>query len=190
MEDCFNFLMVEIEWNLCSSCRASSILSLSAQSTTKMSPWWRRRLDQIRFKIWSDLVEKTWPDAQRRAGSCSPGCRCSNASREVESCPVHPRPEKETMIRIHYHFPTFLLSSLKLSFNLVITEECKTARFNELKSGRLPSSREPLPGWNLTQVTSNTTVSLILKRLVWPVRRPSPTPKKFFYTPKRLRHMT
>ena len=84
--------------------------------------------DQI--KIWSDLVEKkTWSDAQCRAGSCSPGCRCSNASREVESCPVHPRPEKETMIRIHYHFPTFLLSSLKLSFIFIITKR-KTARFN------------------------------------------------------------
>ena len=121
--------------------------------------------DQIQDLIWSDQI-KIWSDAQRRVGSCSPGCRCSNASREVESCPVHPRPEKETMIRIHYHFPTFLLSSLKLSFNLVITEECKTARFNELKSGRLPSSREPLPGWNWTQVTSNTTVSLLLRFLV------------------------
>ena len=65
MEDCFNLAIFKIEWNLCSSCRASSIRSLSAQSTTKMSPWWRRRLDQIRFKIWSDLVEeKTWSDAE------------------------------------------------------------------------------------------------------------------------------
>ena len=103
---------------------------------------------------------------RRRVGSCSPGCRCSNASREVESCPVHPRPEKETMIRIHYHFPIFLLPLLILSLNFVITEEWKTARFNELKSGRLPTSREPLPGWNWTLLTSNATVSLILKHLV------------------------
>ena len=183
MEDCFNLAIFKIEWNLCSSCRASSIRSLSAQSTTKMSPWWRRRLHQIRFKIWSDLVEEktwsdqikiwsdlveemTWSDAQTRVGSCSPGCRCSNASREVESCPVHPRPEKETMIRIHYHFPIFLLPLLILSLNFVITEEWKTARFNELISGRLPYSREPLPGWNWTLLSSNATVSLILKHLV------------------------
>ena len=30
---------------------------------------------------------------------------------------------KETMIRIHYHFPTYSLSLLILSFNFAITEE-------------------------------------------------------------------
>ena len=126
----------------------------------------------VEEKTWSDQIQDLIRSGggedliRRRVGSCSPGCRCSNASREVESCPVHPRPEKETMIRIHYHFSIFLLPLLILSLNFVITEEWKTARFNELISGRLPYSREPLPGWNWTLLTSNATVSLILKHLV------------------------
>ena len=126
----------------------------------------------VEEKTWSDQIQDLirsggGEDLFRcRVGGCSPGCRCSNVSREVESCPVHPRPEKETMIRIHYHFPIFLLPLLILSLNFVITEEWKTARFNELISGRLPYSREPLPGWNWTLLSSNATVSLILKHLV------------------------
>ena len=109
--------------------------------------WWRRRMLKAELAV-----------AHLGAGVVMPPER----SNLVLSTHVL----KETMIRIHYHFSIFLLPLLILSLNFVITEEWKTARFNELISGRLPYSREPLPGWNWTLLTSNATVSLILKHLV------------------------